>query len=203
MKSETNGTLYPARRSGRRSGFPKDSGKLYDREAMLLRYMSLVKIIVAKMRAHLPAHADYEELHSAGIIGLISAIDRFDASFGYTFETYASIRIRGAILDELRKLDMMPRSARSKLRRINQAAGMLEQRLGRPPTEQEISRELGLKEKKFRRMRAQAEPVNLVFLDQSHQSEEANLHELIADDKQASFPERAAVNTAVLLVIIS
>ncbi len=190
MKSQTDCATKPSRPVNGRSGIHENSGQPDDRGSMLSRHMPLVKIIVSKMRLRLPAHADCEELHSAGIIGLIAAIDRFDPSYGYSFETYASVRIRGAILDELRKLDMMPRSARSKLRRIQQAAGELEQRLGRVPTESELSREMGLREAELRKMRARSKPVNLIFLDQARSGDEAGLHEMIADDRQPPFPEK-------------
>ena len=93
---------------------------------MVHRHLPLVKVIVAKMRPNLPSYADHEELHSAGVVGLVSAIERFDPTRGFCFETYASIRVRGAILDELRKLDIMPRSARSNYRKLNKTVEQLE-----------------------------------------------------------------------------
>ena len=184
----------------RKTTTANNPGRLSQRETMLMRHMPLVKIIVAKMRAHLPAHADFEELHSAGIIGLISAIDRFDPSLGYTFETYASIRVRGAILDELRKLDMMPRSARGKLRELNRAVGELEQKLGRAPTDNEICREMGIKEEKFRKMRAMSAPISLICLDQPCYGENKLLHESIADERQPAFPDKLEEKEIIELI---
>jgi len=166
------------------------STEAVDPDALVLRHLSLVKIIVAKMRSNLPPHTDFEELESAGTMGLISAARLFDPSRGYTFETYASIRIRGAILDELRKLDMMPRSVRSKTRKLQQTVQVLEQRLGRAPNDHEIRDELGLKEKKYRRMRAQTEPITVVHLDRSPDGSDLDLHEVIRDDTQRPCFER-------------
>lgn len=157
---------------------------------MLLRYSPMVKIIVAKMREGLPAHADLQELESVGLTGLIAAIDRFDASRGYTFETYASIRIRGAILDELRAMDMMPRSVRTKQRRLNKVVESLEQSLGRTPTDEEVRAELGLDARQYDKLRSQTKPISLIFLDRNQTEEDSNPHDTIADESQENFPER-------------
>jgi len=150
---------------------------------MIHRHLPLVKVIVAKMRPNLPSHADCEELHSAGVVGLISAIERFDPSRGFCFETYASIRVRGAILDELRKLDIMPRSARSNYRKLKKTVEILEQKLGRAPSDREIWEEMGLTPQKYRKMRANTQPCSMVFLDKTRDADELNLHDLVADDR--------------------
>ncbi len=166
----------------------------------LEQYLPLVKVIVAKMRPNLPSYADIEELSSAGVIGLISAIERFDASRGYCFETYASIRVRGAILDELRKLDIMPRSARSKFRRLNQAVENLEQRLGRAPSDEEICQELEMPLKSYFKLRADTQPFNLLFLDQGSDAEVLNRHELVADEDQ-QFPLERLENEELMELV--
>ncbi len=148
------------------------------------RYLPIVRKIVGGMRAHLPAHADFEELISVGVSGLMSAITKYDREKGETFETYASIRIRGAILDELRRLDWMPRSIRTKYRNLQKTVQMLEQELGRTPIDSEIREALGLTEKKYRKMRAQTSPISMIFLDRAVTGDESNLHEAIADEKQ-------------------
>lgn len=157
---------------------------------MLTRHAPMVKIIVARMRHRLPAHADLEELESIGILGLLSAIERFDASRGYSFETYASIRIRGAILDELRAMDMIPRSVRTKQRKMQKAIETLEQDLGRSPTEEEIRHALDLDLPKYRRLKAQTLPLNFIFLDRSRLPGESAPHETIADESEPTCPDR-------------
>lgn len=159
-------------------------------QQMLLKHEPIVKIIVAKMRSRLPAHADLEELHSIGLTGLISAIERFDESRGYSFETYASIRVRGAILDSLRAMDMMPRSVRTKQRKLNAVLEQLEQELGRTPTDEELRLELGMEPKQFQKLRAQTRPLNIIFLDRSSEAGEVSPHDLIADESQEDFPEK-------------
>lgn len=152
---------------------------------MLLKHSSLVKIIVAKMRDSLPSHADLEELESVGMIGLINAVERFNPDRGYTFETYASIRIKGAILDELRSYDMVPRSIRNKQRKLKRTKEKLEQELGRMPTEDEIQDELGLEKKKYLKLVSQTRPVGFVFLDKTTVGEDTSPHEAIPDDTQS------------------
>jgi len=153
-----------------------------DRSAMLEKYAPLVKMIVSRMRGKMPQHADVEELESAGMTGLLSAIERYDPSRGYSFQTYASVRIRGSILDELRHMDMVPRSVRIKQRLIARTTQTLEQRLGRAPTDGELSGELSMDAESFRRFRAQTRPVSIVYLDSDNQGEGGALHESIADE---------------------
>lgn len=149
---------------------------------MLSKYAPLVKIIVARMRNKLPSHADLEELESAGMMGLLAAIERYDSSRGYTFQTYASVRIRGAILDELRAMDMVPRSVRLKQRLIARTTQTLEQRNGHSPTDEEMREELNMDQSGYEKLRAQTKPVSIIYLDASQEANSDNQHESIADD---------------------
>lgn len=159
-----------------------------EREALILRCRPLVKIVVARMSAQFPAHADREELESVGMLGLVEAAARFDPSRGYTFETYASIRVRGAVLDELRKLDLLPRTLRAKARKIQQTVERLEQKLGRVPTDGEIATALGVTVRQYQKVQARIEALRLVHLDQRDDQQERNWHEVIADpDSEAGF----------------
>ncbi len=136
---------------------------------------------------NLPSHMEFEDLHSVGVMGLIAAIGRYDPHNGNTFEAYASMRIRGAILDELRRLDSMPRTARAKSRRLQQEVQVLEQRLGRAPDDEEIRKAKGLTVREFHRMMKQVRPISFVSLDNPSSSSELsspNLHEAVADDSQ-------------------
>ncbi len=109
------------------------------RERLILHYSPLVKYVAGRVGAGLPRSVDQNDLASYGLFGLIDAIDKFEPERGYKFETYAINRIKGAILDELRALDWVPRSVRSRARRIETAIAELEHRLQRPPTDDELA----------------------------------------------------------------
>jgi RNA polymerase sigma factor FliA len=110
----------------------------------IAEFAPLVKRIAHHMMAKLPACVQVDDLIQAGMIGLLDAMNRYEGSGGAQFETYAAQRIRGAILDELRRADWLPRSLRKKVRRIEAAVSALEQRLGYSPTEQELANELNM-----------------------------------------------------------
>lgn len=114
------------------------------RDWLVVHYASLVKFVAGRLSAGLPRSVDTGDLVSAGVFGLMNAIDRFDPDNGAKFETYAIPRIRGAILDGLRALDWVPRSVRSRARTIQDAIASLEHRLGRVPTDDELAAELGI-----------------------------------------------------------
>ena len=114
------------------------------RDRLILGYSPLVKYVAGRLGSGLPAHVDEQDLVSYGLLGLIGAIERFDPDRDVKFETYAIARIRGAIIDELRALDWVPRSVRSRARDIERAISELEGKLGRAPSDEEIARRLGL-----------------------------------------------------------
>lgn len=114
------------------------------RDWLVVHYASLVKFVAGRLAAGLPRSVDTGDLVSAGVFGLMAAIDRFDAGQGFKFESYAVPRIRGAILDSLRALDWVPRSVRSRSRQIQDAITALEHEHGRAPTDEEIAAELGI-----------------------------------------------------------
>lgn len=136
-----------------------------DREYWIEQYMPLVKRIAHHMMARLPASVQVEDLVQAGMIGLLDAINRFQEGQGAQFETYAAQRIRGAILDELRETDWLPRSVRRNLRRIETAVASLEQRLRRPPTEQELAQALDVSLAEYQDMLTEARGAQLVYYD--------------------------------------
>jgi RNA polymerase sigma factor for flagellar operon FliA len=112
------------------------------RERLVLAYSPLVKYVAGRIAASLPPHVDEADLISYGLVGLISAIERFDPAREIKFETYAITRIKGAIIDELRAMDWVPRSVRTRAREIERANARLENRLQRAPTDQELAAEL-------------------------------------------------------------
>lgn len=114
------------------------------RDRLVLTYAPLVKYVAGKLGASLPSHVDEGDLVSYGLLGLIDAIERYEPDRDVKFETYAIQRIRGSIIDELRSLDWVPRSVRSRAREIERAMAQLEAQLMRPPTDEEIAAKLGV-----------------------------------------------------------
>jgi len=114
------------------------------RDRLILTYAPLVKYVAGRLGSGLPAHVDDEDLVSYGLLGLIGAIERYEPDRDVKFETYAIARIRGAIIDELRALDWVPRSVRSRARDIERAIGELEAKFGRVPSDEEIAGKLGI-----------------------------------------------------------
>src|SRR5204863_820515 len=117
----------------------KESGDPRAREQLVLAFSPLVKYVAGRMSSGLPAHVEESDLISYGLLGLISAIERFDPSREIKFETFAMTRIKGSIIDELRSLDWVPRSVRAKAREIEKASAKLENELQRAPTDQEMA----------------------------------------------------------------
>jgi RNA polymerase sigma factor for flagellar operon FliA len=116
------------------------------RERLILTYAPLVKYVAGRVGSGLPAHVDESDLTQYGLLGLIGAIERYDPGREIKFETYAIARIRGSIIDELRAMDWVPRSVRSRARDIERTIAELEARLGRAPTDEELATKLGLSE---------------------------------------------------------
>ena len=114
------------------------------RDRLILTYAPLVKYVAGRLGSGLPAHVEEEDLVSYGLLGLIGAIERYDPDRDVKFETYAIARIKGAIIDELRSLDWVPRSVRARAREIERAMAALEAKLHRPPTDEEIAKHVGI-----------------------------------------------------------
>jgi RNA polymerase sigma factor for flagellar operon FliA len=117
----------------------KDEGDEKARERLVVAYSPLVKFIAGRMASGLPSHVEESDLISYGLLGLIGAIQRFDTDREIKFETFAVARIKGAIIDELRSLDWVPRSVRARAREVEQAHQKLEAKLQRAPTDQEMA----------------------------------------------------------------
>ena len=157
-----------------------------DQNELIERHLPLVRNVVDRIKIHLPAHVEVEDLYSVGVTGLIAAVGRFDPEQGHTFAAYATTRIRGAVLDELRRLDWCPRRARAKARKIRAAIGEVEQKQGRAATDEEVRAQLGLEPKEFARWQEEIRPISFVPIDQPLEDEESSggtLHDLIADDQ--------------------
>lgn len=156
-----------------------------DEKALTERYLPLVRSVVDRIRINLPPHIEAEDLYSVGILGLIAAVKNYDPKQNNTFAAYASRRIRGSVLDELRRLDWRPRRARAKARRIKEVIAEIEQRNGRPATDDEVRKALGISAKEYAKWLEEAKPACFLALDQSPDEEggeRSSLHEIIADD---------------------
>ena len=144
----------------------KSSGSERAREQLVVAYSPLVKYVAGRMSSGLPAHVEEADLISYGLIGLINAIERFDIEREIKFETYAITRIKGAIIDELRALDWVPRSVRARAREIERAHGKLEHRLHRTPTDDEMATELSLSVEEFQESLVKISNSTVVALDE-------------------------------------
>jgi len=136
------------------------------KEQIVLEHTPLIRYIVNRIAVRLPSHIDLDDLHNTGVIGLMDAIEKYDPDKNCKFKTYAEFRIKGAILDQLRSLDWVPRSVRQKSRRLERAYGEVEQRLGRSASEEEVADSLGLQIDKFHELLNQVRGISLVNLEE-------------------------------------
>lgn len=136
------------------------------KEQIVLEHAPLIRYIVNRIAVRLPSHIDLDDLHNTGVIGLMDAIEKYDPEKNCKFKTYAEFRIKGAILDQLRSLDWVPRSVRQKSRRLERAYGEVEQRLGRSASEEEVADSLGLQIDKFHELMNQVRGISLVNLEE-------------------------------------
>jgi RNA polymerase sigma factor for flagellar operon FliA len=136
------------------------------RERLILQYSPLVKFVAGRVASGLPQSVEQSDLVSYGIFGLMDAIDKFDPERGFKFETYAISRIRGAIIDELRSIDWVPRSVRAKARAIERAYAKLEAELKRSPEDKEVAAELGITQAELDHTLSQVSFTGLVALDE-------------------------------------
>ena len=135
------------------------------REQIIIEYAPLVKLVAGRLSMYLGYNVEYEDLVSYGIFGLIDAIDKFDYGKNVKFETYASLRIRGAILDQIRKMDWIPRSVRQKQKKIDMTMSKLEAEYGRPATDEEIAKELDITVDELDTWNGQTKISNIISLE--------------------------------------
>lgn len=136
------------------------------REKIILEYAPLVKVVAGRLSMYLGYNVEYEDLVSYGIFGLIDAIDKFDFLKDVKFETYASLRIRGSILDQIRKMDWIPRTIRQKQKKIDAVIREIETRYGRSATDEEISAGLGISGEEYLDWQSQMKITNVVSLNE-------------------------------------
>ncbi|MCJ0872409.1 RNA polymerase sigma factor WhiG [Streptomyces sp. AP-93] len=180
MPQHTSGSdraaVPPAARSSERSTAPsslevlwrsyKDSGDERLREQLILHYSPLVKYVAGRVSVGLPPNVEQADFVSSGVFGLIDAIEKFDIERSIKFETYAITRIRGAMIDELRALDWIPRSVRQKARAVERAYATLEAQLRRTPTEHEVAGEMGIGVEDLHAVFSQLSLANVVALEE-------------------------------------
>ena len=136
------------------------------REQIILEYAPLVKLVAGRLSMYLGYNVEYDDLVGYGVFGLIDAIDKYDNMKAVKFETYASLRIRGAILDQIRKMDWIPRTVRQKQKKIDEAIRVIETRTGKTASDEEIASELGLSEDELLGWQSQLKITNLVSLNE-------------------------------------
>lgn len=136
------------------------------REQIILEYVPLVKVVAGRLSMYLGYNVEYEDLVSYGIFGLIDAIDKFDMQKDVKFETYASLRIRGAILDQIRKMDWIPRTVRQKQKKIDEAIRNIEMRTGKNATDEQVAGELGLEQEELTEWQSRLKITNVISLNE-------------------------------------
>ena len=136
------------------------------REQIIVEYAPLVKVVAGKLAMYLGSNVEYDDLVGYGVFGLIDAIDKFDLGKEVKFETYASLRIKGAILDQIRKMDWIPRTVRQKQKKIDEASRSVEIRTGKMASDAEVASELGITEDEYLGWQSQLKVTNLVSLNE-------------------------------------
>lgn len=160
-----------------------------DRERLLMEHVTSVRFIARKIHRTLPRHIELDDLISAGMVGLVEAFNRFDATRHVQFKSYAQFRIRGAILDWLRSLDWGSRDLRRKARAVSETARMLTQQLGRVPTEQEIADEMAMELVELQQLLGELKALELTSLnaDRSREEEDEELQYIPAPEEDGPF----------------
>jgi RNA polymerase sigma factor for flagellar operon FliA len=156
------------------------------REEMVLRYVSLVHFVLGRLGISQEMGADYEDLVNQGLLGLIEAVDRYNPTFGTQFSTYATVRIKGKVLDYLRSIDWLSRTARHRTREVKSAIANLTEKNKRPPTDEELATHMGLNVEKVQQALMDSSKV-IVSLDAMMEIDEENevtLYDTLADESQ-------------------
>src|SRR5919106_1413810 len=168
----------------------KSAASAEARDTLILHFSPLVKYVAGRVSVGLPANIEQADLISYGIFGLIDAIDKYEPERGIKFETYAISRIRGAIIDELRAIDWVPRSVRFKAREVEKAYASLENKLKRPPSDAEIADEMDVSIEELNHIYTQLSTVSLIALDEltsveGDKGDKMSLLETLEDTKTA------------------
>lgn len=176
---------------------------LENRDEMIIAHMPMVKYLVNKIASQLPPHLDREDLMSAAVIGLITAAERFDPSRGVQFKTFVEQRIRGTIMDELRAQDWLTRSVRDKYKRLEREFSLLEQKLGRNPTSEEVAEAMEMELGEYYRLLEEVHFLSVVSLDDSWEDEDGSPFGLldVLEDKGAENPQQQMLNREMVTLM--
>ena len=181
VKATKAAKAWRAYSNGPTAGVPEDE--------FLKAHLPLVRSVIERIKASLPSHVDADDLLSSGLVGLVLAARAFNPDQGASFTTYATLRIRGAVFDELRRMDWMPRRARTKAKQLKGVIGELEQKLGRVASEEEAATAMNLSPEEYADLLNEVRPITCLELDAvgaDGEDEDSNPHELVADVGQES-----------------
>jgi RNA polymerase sigma factor for flagellar operon FliA len=200
----------PSSASDQRRTKQQELWRLYSRSGpgsamenkLVEEYIPLVKTIVGRLAMTLPTHVNGDDLYSAGLVGLLNAMRRFNPQNGTSFETYARVRIRGAIFDELRRLDWVPRSIHEKAKKIEKAMQEMMQRTGSVPTNAQMAKAMKMPLDQYEELLEQIRPTTYVCLDsvQGSDGEGGSVYDVIADDSQTNPEHYASVRELARLI---
>jgi RNA polymerase sigma factor for flagellar operon FliA len=170
--------------------------------SLVEEYIPLVKTIVGRLAMTLPTHVNSDDLYSAGLVGLLNAMRRFNPQNGTSFETYARVRIRGAVFDELRRLDWVPRSIHEKAKKIEKTMQELMQRTGAVPTSAQMAKAMKMTVDQYEELLEQIRPTTFICLDsvQGQDGDGASVYDVIADDSQTNPEHWASVRELARLI---
>lgn len=175
----------------------KTGSKTDTENALVQKYLPLVSAVVNRLAMTLPEHVDHDDLYSVGLVGLLQALRNYNPTCGTSFETYARVRVRGAMLDELRRMDWVPRTIHEKARRIKEVLGELEQKLGKTPTEAQMAKAMKMTVKEYCALLDEVRPAAFVCLDAINASEDGDsgpLYDVIADQAHEGPVEKVSNN---------
>jgi RNA polymerase sigma factor for flagellar operon FliA len=200
----------PASTADQRRSTQQELWRLYSRSgpgssmenSLVEEYIPLVKTVVGRLAMTLPAHVNSDDLYSAGLVGLLNAMRRFNPENGTSFETYARVRIRGAVFDELRRLDWVPRSIHEKAKKIERTMQEWMQRNGTVPTTAQMAKAMKISVDQYEDLLEQIRPTTYVCLDsaQGHDGDGSSVYDVIADDSQTNPDKWASVRELAGLI---
>lgn len=170
------------------------------REKLIIEYSGLVKVVAGKLSMYLGYNVEYDDLVGYGVFGLIDAIDKFDYGKGVKFETYASLRIRGEILDQIRRMDWIPRTVRQKQKLLDNAYKKIEERSGRLATDEELADELGISMDELCNMQNETKISNVISLDEYMEAGDARVEPV--ENKEYMQPDRVVEKSELKSILM-
>jgi RNA polymerase sigma factor for flagellar operon FliA len=169
--------------------------------SLVEQYLPLVRTVVGRLAMTLPAHVNVDDLYSAGLVGLLNAVRRFNPKNGCSFESYARVRIRGAIFDELRRLDWVPRSVHEKARKVEKVMQELTQRHGEVPTSAQMAKAMKISVTDYEELLQEVRPATYVCLDSAQNSDgDGTAYDFIPDDSQRDPDKQTATREMARLI---